>query len=336
MFSKLYDSSKRFIKENYKFLLLYIIIFVILTWPLPYYISTGGGIIDVNSRVSIENESTSKGSFNLAYVAQIKATVPTLLLSYIFPSWDVVKESEIKLDDTESIKDVKFRDKLFLSIANQTATEVAYKAAGKEYSIKDEKTYVIYIAPEAITSLKVGDEISGIDGKKIKNIEDLENILAGYNYQDKIVVDIIRNNKKTTADIILRNVEGEKELGISLSKEIIYATKPKLSFSFNNSESGPSGGLLLTLEIYDKLIPDDLTRGRTIVGTGTIDENGVVGSIGGVSYKLKGAVSKGADIFLVPNGENYDECIKLQEKHKYKIQIIGVSTFEEALKALEK
>ena len=57
------------------------------------------------------------------------------------------------------------------------------------------------------------------------------------------------------------------------------------------------------LLIYDYLTEEDITKGRTIVGTGTIDENGNVGSIGGVKYKLKGAVKNKAEIFLVPNGK---------------------------------
>ena len=88
---------------------------------------------------------------------------------------------------------------------------------------------------------------------------------------------------------------------------------------------------MLSLAIYNNLVKEDITKGRIIVGTGTIDEFGNVGSIGGVEYKLKTAVNNKADIFLVPNGENYEEAIKLQNAKKYKIKIKGVSTFDEAL-----
>lgn len=40
-------------------------------------------------------------------------------------------------------------------------------------------------------------------------------------------------------------------------------------------------------------------------------------------------------MFLVPSGDNYEECVKLKRDNKYKIKIIGVSTIEEAIEKLE-
>ena len=48
---------------------------------------------------------------------------------------------------------------------------------------------------------------------------------------------------------------------------------------------GPSAGLMFTLEIYNQLVEDDLTRGHEIAGTGTINEKGEVGPIGGIQQK---------------------------------------------------
>ena len=67
---------------------------------------------------------------------------------------------------------------------------------------------------------------------------------------------------------------------------------------------------MLTLAIYNSLVDKDITKGKKVVGTGTIEEDGSVGSIGGVKYKLNGAVRQKADVFLVPAGENYEEAFK--------------------------
>ena len=91
---------------------------------------------------------------------------------------------------------------------------------------------------------------------------------------------------------------------------------------------------MLTLAIYNNLVAKDITNGKKIVGTGTIDDNGNVGSIGGVKYKLNGAVRSKADIFLVPSGENYEEAVKEAKRKKYSIKIVSVSTFDEALKKI--
>ena len=65
---------------------------------------------------------------------------------------------------------------------------------------------------------------------------------------------------------------------------------------------GPSAGLMFTLGIIDKLKPEDLTGGKIIAGTGTIDDEGEVGPIGGIPQKLVGAKDAGAQLFLVPTG----------------------------------
>jgi len=93
---------------------------------------------------------------------------------------------------------------------------------------------------------------------------------------------------------------------------------------------------MTALTVYSYLTNKDLAKGRTVVGTGTIDTYGNVGEIGGVKYKLIGAVKNKADIFLVPNGENYEEAIKIKQEKNYDIKIVGISTLKEAINELEK
>ena len=78
-----------------------------------------------------------------------------------------------------------------------------------------------------------------------------------------------------------------------------YDINREIKMDFSKSEGGPSGGFMMSLAIYSKLV-EDLTDGRKIVGTGTIDSNGNVGEIGGVKYKIMGAVKNKADVFFVP------------------------------------
>jgi PDZ domain-containing protein len=102
-----------------------------------------------------------------------------------------------------------------------------------------------------------------------------------------------------------------------------------------SNESGPSGGLITTLSIYDALIKKDLTKGYKIVGTGTISDDGTVGEIGSVTFKLASAVKDKADIFLCPK-ENYKDATKYAKKHKYDIIIKEVASFDEAVDYLNK
>ena len=63
---------------------------------------------------------------------------------------------------------------------------------------------------------------------------------------------------------------------------------------------GPSAGLVFATAVVDKLTPGDLTGGRVVAGTGTIDADGVVGPIGGIRFKMDAARDAGATLFLVP------------------------------------
>ena len=92
---------------------------------------------------------------------------------------------------------------------------------------------------------------------------------------------------------------------------------------------------MTTLAIYDTLIPEDLTNGLKIAGTGTIEEDGSVGEIGGVKYKLAGAERDDADIFFAPTGENYEEAIKIKKDKNYKIKVIEVKTLNDAINYLK-
>ncbi len=336
LFNKGYEKVKNFMKENYKFLLVYLFLLALILWPLPYYIYTGGGTIAINDRVKVENESKSEGSFHFAYVSELNATISTYLLSYIIPGWDLVPVDTMQLSEDESSQDIFVRDQMFLTDANQNAVKLAYEKAGKTFTITKTTNYVVYIMDEAKTDLKIGDAILACEGVEINDITDLQKIVKSKEVGDQVSVRIKRNNSEMNASFTVQDIEGEKLAGLSLMKEISYETDPKLTLSFSSNESGPSGGLLLAITIYDKLVDEDLTKGRKIVGTGTIDSEGNVGSIGGVEYKLRGAVSNKADLFIVPNGENYDDCVRLKEENHYDIEIVGVSTFEDAITYLEK
>jgi PDZ domain-containing protein len=102
---------------------------------------------------------------------------------------------------------------------------------------------------------------------------------------------------------------------------------------------GPSAGLLFSLGIVDKLNGDgsggDLTGGRVIAGTGTIDADGTVGAVGGVPLKTQAAKRDGATVFLVPK----DECSDARTELPEGLRLIPVTTLKgavDALVALEK
>lgn len=329
------QKAKQIVKENIRFFLLFFVLLIILTFEFPYYIETPGGTIDITNRITITDGYRSEGSFHLSYVSELKATIPTLIISKFKKDWDIIKRSEVVMEN-EDTKDVYFRDRLQLEEANQNAIIVAFEKANKEIQILNQQLLVTYIDKLAKTDLQVGDEIIEVEGIEISEKSDVNKIIQTHSIGDILTITIHRNGKvqKVQAEII--DYEGTKLIGIILNEKLELQTNPEVQFHFKSSESGPSGGLMMTLAIYNQLIKKDITKGKKIVGTGTIDRNGNVGQIAGVKYKLKGAEKGKADIFFVPNGENYEEAIQLKHDLDYEIEIVGISTFEEALEYLEK
>ncbi len=332
MFTKIYEWLRKFIKENYKELIIYLVLFIVLTYPLPYYIFVGGGTIDLEDRIVLD--SNEKGSYNLAYVKQINATIPTYLLSFIFSKWDVEKVSSYTVDDSETRVDVNNRERLYLEEANSNAIINAYTLAGKDIDIKSSDYKVIYVNENSDTDIKIGDTLLSVNGVSVSNNSEYKEYLSGLNVGDKLNVKVKRNGKEVDCYAKLVKVDGEKVIGLYLVNIYDYEVDPKIELKFKSNESGPSGGFMLSLAIYDRLVSEDLTKGRKIVGTGTIDASGNVGEIGGVKYKLIGAVKEKADIFFVPK-ENYEEAIETKKKYKYDINVIKVSKLEDAIKYLQ-
>ncbi len=335
MFNKLYEKIKKYIKENYKLLIIFLSLFVVCTFPLPYYIYNTGGTINIDTRIDITDEYKSTGSFNFAYVSELKATLPTYLLSKVIKSWECVKIDDYKLTKEETVKEVNYRDHISLEDANQSALKVAYEKAGKQFLITDVHYYVLYVDEKSNTNLKIGDEIIAIDGQELSSLDQYRDIVSSKNYHDKLAITVMVNGKKEDRYAEIINIDSNKLTGIYISSIYDYTTKPQVTLHFTKSESGPSGGLMLALTAYNKLVKEDITHGKKIVGTGTINMQGEVGEIGGISYKLRGAVKDKADVFLVPRGDNYRQAQTIKKEEHMKIDIIPVATFDEAVRALE-
>ena len=195
--------------------------------------------------------------------------------------------------------------------------------------------YVSYIDERANTNIKIGDKIKKIDGVKINTFSDIEKVLSRFDVDDLVDIIVERNNKDKKCFVKLININNSRKMGVSIITTYDYDLDPKISFKFSNKETGPSGGLMVSLTIYNQLIDRDITKGKKISGTGTIDINGNVGEIGGVKYKLLAAYKNNSDIFIVPY-ENLDEALKIKKENGYDIEIIGVSSFKEAIEKLEK
>lgn len=321
------------IKRNYKFYIGLFLIMALFLIRFDYVIYTPGSLENLNDRIIVTPSNESKGSMNLTYVTSIPANIPNMLLSLIIPNWDIESLNNMRVED-ESEKEIENRDKIYLKDTSYDAIIAAFKEANMKYEITNIDVTITYIYNIAKTNLKVGDVVKTINGVKITSFNSLINEVNKYEVGEKLIINVLRNNKIIECEATIVLEENKKMIGISLAELKNIKTNPEVKFVFKNNESGSSRGLMCALEIYNRITKYDITKGDIISGTGVIDENGNVGSIGGVKYKLKGAVNKHAKVFIVPS-DNYEEAISLKNKYKYDIEIIKADTLKNVIKALK-
>ncbi len=322
------------IKNNKLYYITLLVILLMSVIRLDYYIFAPGGLTPLDDRIIIENSYKEEGSFNLTYVSSRNATLMNLLLSYIIPNWDIVGVSEIRVEN-ETNKDANKRGQIYLEETSYDAIIAAFTEAGKDYEIKSLDLVVTYIYNIAESNLKVGDIVKKINGIEVTDLESLHREIDKNNIDDEIIITVVRDAKERECKAKLKDNNGQRVIGILITplKEVI--TDPKVEYIFKDSESGSSRGLMCALEIYNKITEEDLTKGRKISGTGVIYEDGSVGAIDGVKYKLPGAVKNKADIFIVPS-DNYDEAKKIVDSKGYKIKLIKADNLKQVIEELKK
>ena len=322
---------KKFIKENYKIILLMILIILFFNIKLPYYILAPGGTINITNRVVMEDyKKEENGSINMLYVSEYDGTPASLLMAKI-KNYDIESNKERQISN-ETIKEINKRNKIMRDNSLDIATMVAYTEAGKKIDIKNRKNVVV--ATTIDNGLEIGDEIITVDNVKCEEVIDIKKQINSKEENDTITFKILRENKEKEikSKVLLEGTN--KIVGAVIITEYDYEIDPQIDIKFKNSESGASGGLMLALTIYNAITEDDIIKGRTIAGTGTISFDGTVGEIDGIKYKIMGAAKNKTDIVFVPSA-NYEEAVMTKNKYKYNLEIVRVDTFKEAIEYLK-
>ncbi len=331
--NKVYELIKKFIKENI-FSIIFLILFAVFCfYDTGYSIYKPGGIINASNRIKGDNLYQSKGSFNMAYVGFMKGNLPFYLVAKLIPSWDLIKNDNLTYSN-ESIEEANIRDHINYNEAISKAKYVAFNASKVTYKVDSIDYYITYKTTLNDSDISIGDKILEYDNIKFNGLETFKEYIKTKNVNDTINIKYEHNNqiKETKSTIYEEN--NELYVGLLMSSIYNISSDYNLDIKTKDSESGPSGGLITALSIYNALTKDDLTKGKKIVGTGTIDYDGTVGEIGSVTYKLAAAVKEKADLFICPK-ENYEEAIDFAKKNNYKIKIKYVETFNEAVEYLK-
>lgn len=231
--------------------------------------------------------------------------------------------------------------------------ETAKVAALKELDIPVATQVVVSTVVKgspAEGKLHAGDVIKAVDGTVVEEPGDVAELVTEHKPGEDVTFTVVPAKEAAAAEKAGRAAEGVRKITITTEKApaseesgekdraivgIRAGTDHTFPFEIDielADVGGPSAGLMFSLGIIDKLTPGDLTGGEFIAGTGTIDDAGKVGPIGGISMKLVGARDEGARYFLTP-AEN---CASAAADTPSGLTLVRVKTLDDARKSLEK
>lgn len=310
--------------------------------PANKDVTTPGGLNEVKAVIEVDTDTTINGSFNTIYVYSLERV--SILQSWVasLANYNEVSDSSqtIHLSDEERIKSGQVQKNQSI----EASLICAYNHANKFNSnIKIDYQFIGYIISNYQINneiFKIGDLITSVYDNSTNqtfdtsNIKELANAINNLSINDKI--SFIRDNEVKEVTIDKEFSNDNLNRFSCYQKYQINNENTYPSYKLHKSSTlGPSGGLLQTLSIYSKITGKDLTYGKKIVGTGTINVNGVAGIIGGISQKIVTAIHNNADVFLCPT-DNYEEAYKtyMMTPGHEKMILLEIKTFAEAISKL--
>ncbi|MFC8129601.1 PDZ domain-containing protein [Streptomyces sp. NPDC057302] len=190
-------------------------------------------------------------------------------------------------------------------------------------------------------TLHAGDVIKKVDGTPVKEMTDVAKLVTKHKPGQDVVFSVVpvkeaaaaekAGKEPTRTDDVKITTEKAKDgraiVGIQAGTDHTFPFTVDIKLA---DVGGPSAGLMFALGIVDKLTPSDLTGGKFVAGTGTIDDKGKVGPIGGIGMKTVGARAKGAEYFLTPK----DNCATAAKDVPDGLTLVKVNTIDDAVDAL--
>ncbi|NUS42809.1 MAG: PDZ domain-containing protein [Mycobacteriaceae bacterium] len=181
--------------------------------------------------------------------------------------------------------------------------------------------------------LNEGDQLLSVDGVPVKTAKGVQEQVSAHKPGTELPIEVRRDGKQQNVKVKLGERPDDKSKGfLGITPEEQDKAEVPFKVHFNLTDiGGPSAGLMFSLAVVDKLSPGELSGGTFIAGTGTIDDQGKVGPIGGITYKMIAARQAGAITFLVPA----DNCSEAREHIPAGLRLVKVDTLPGAVSALE-
>ena len=320
------------------FLILIIVTSTSALFPTDYYFMSPGPPYQWDIEYGDVDNYLFEGNLFQLTVRRDEASALIYAWSLLNNSYDLYPR-EVILPDGVSPKELSE-----ISIQNMRASEnvaiaVALKNLGYDIDTKGDGVLVVGILDDSPVKdkLKKSDLLNSINNIEIFSATEFISTLRTYSIGETVSIGL------------LREVDGVKEqmyIETTLIEHIEYEGEPMVGFLATTvnerfdfpfeidiktgNVGGPSAGLMMALNVYNNLIPEDITDSMIVAGTGTIEIDGSVGPVGGIKQKIIAAKRAGAELILVPVA-NFEEAIQFETD---KTAIVAVDSFDEALSVI--
>ena len=298
--------------------------------PLPYFALGPGPAREVVPLIHVDGARTygSSGRLVMTTIRFTQVTALGALIAWINPEQAVVNE-EVVYPPGLSPSEEEQRAISQMDQSKIDAAAVALSEVTKYPHEHGSGALVELVGTDcrADGRLFPGDQIVRIDGERVDSKREASRLIDAVPADEPVVFSAEADGEVHDVRVTRGPCPGVNEPVIGI---ILVDSFPFRITIESGDVGGPSAGLMWAVGLYDLLTPGDLTRGRTIAGTGTIDLDGNVGPIGGIIDKVVAARDANADVMLVPQ----DDFHELRAVDTGDLTLIPVSTFDEALKAL--
>lgn len=324
---------------------LFAVLFVLsVTLPVPYVILSPGPAYNTLGTAENSNGKTeqiikitgvrtarTRGSLYLTTVqySQQRLTIYSALRAWLNSDQEVVPRSAI-FPPGVSTNQVNRENKAEFVQSQDSAVLAALCELGypKAFGVLSVTAH----GPSAGV-LHVGDVLVSVAGTPVSTYDGLKAALQRERPGTSVPVVVRRDGQRLAVRVRLGSAPEDGTggtLGIGVPRQPVCLAPFSINLALADQIGGPSAGMMFALGIIDKLGKVDLTSGRTIAGTGTIDPAGNVGAIGGIQLKMIAARDKGATLFLAPAAN----CSDVVGATPDGLNVIKVSTLHQAVQEL--
>jgi len=298
---------------------------------LPYYAEGPGPADEIGPLIDVEGAPRypSEGRFVMTTVRLTQLTALASFVAWIDDTQSVVSEEQVYQPGV----DPEQEEQRAISQMDQSKIDASVVVLRELFDYPREHGEGALIAQTGVGcpadgELFVGDLVVAIDGRSIESTRDARLAIDGVPLGEPVPFRVRAGGETHEVELVRERCAGSDEPLVGIRMIDAFPFDIEIA---SGVVGGPSAGLMFSMGLYDALTPGDLTGGRTIAGTGTIDTAGEVGGISGIADKVIGAERAGATVFLVPEANMHE----LRGVDTGEMQLISVATFEDAVEALE-